>query len=193
MERKKNSEHLKNLILAALFAAMVYVMTAFVHIPTHQGYVHIGDGIIYLAASILPLPYAIGAAAIGAGLSDYLSGYVLWVLPTMIIKALTAAVFTNKKETIINKRNLIGIIPAIIICVVGYFLAGALLAYFSSTDGITIQAAFIASLADIPSNILQGVGSAALFVFLGTALDKTGVKRLIATGSIAKAEASAAK
>ena len=190
MERKKSQEHLKNLILAALFAAMVYIMTAFVHIPTHQGYVHIGDGIIYLAAALLPTPYAIGSAAVGAGLSDYLSGYPHWVLPTMIIKALTAAVFTHKKETIINKRNLIGIAPAIIICVGGYFLAGALLKWVAGSD---LSSAMIVSLADIPSNIIQGVGSAVLFVLLGTALDKSGVKRLVATGSFAKQKVTEAK
>ncbi|MBR2175741.1 MAG: TIGR04002 family protein [Clostridia bacterium] len=190
MERKKYQEHLKNLVLSALFAAMVYVMTAFVHIPTHQGYVHIGDGIIYLAASLLPAPYAIGSAAVGAGLSDYLSGYPHWVLPTMIIKALTAIVFTSKKETIINKRNLIGIIPAIIICVGGYFVAGTLLKWIAGSE---LPVALMVSLSDVPSNIIQGVGSAALFVVLGTALDKTGVKRLIATGSISKSKVSAAK
>lgn len=190
MERKKSQEHLKNLILAALFAAMVYIMTAFVHIPTHQGYVHIGDGIIYLAAALLPTPYAIGSAAIGAGLSDYLSGYPHWVLPTMIIKALTAAVFTNKKETIINKRNLIGIVPAVIICVGGYFVAGTLLKWIAGSD---ISAALVASSADVLSNIIQGVGSSVLFVLLGTALDKSGVKRLIATGSFAKQKVTAAK
>ena len=73
MNRKNYQDHLKYTVLAAMFAAMVYVMTAFVHIPTNQGYVHIGDGIIFLAAAILPAPYAMAAGAVGAGLSDYLS------------------------------------------------------------------------------------------------------------------------
>ena len=73
MERNKQQEHLKYLVLAAIFSAMVYVLTAFVRIPTHQGYIHVGDGIIYIAAALLPLPYAMLTGAIGAGLSDYLS------------------------------------------------------------------------------------------------------------------------
>ena len=44
-------ENIKNMAITAMFAAMVYVLTAFVHIPTHQGYVHVGDGIIYLSAA----------------------------------------------------------------------------------------------------------------------------------------------
>ena len=166
MERNKTQEHLKNLILAALFAAMVYVLTAFLKIPTHQGYIHIGDGMIYLAASLLPMPYAMAAGAIGAGLSDYLSGYAMWVLPTVIIKAVTVLAFSRKKDTIINVRNLIGIIPAIIICVGGYYLASGIM-----------YGNFGAALSDIPTNLIQGVASAVLFVCLGFALDRMKFKK----------------
>src|SRR5574344_1122239 len=123
MNRKKTQEQMQNLVLTALFASMIYVLTAFLKIPTYQGYIHIGDGMIYLAASLLPLPYAMAAGAFGAGLSDYLSGFPMWVIPTVIIKAVTAAGFTRKKETIICKRNIFGIAAAIIICVVGYYFA----------------------------------------------------------------------
>ncbi len=177
MERKKAHTHLKYLILSALFAAMIYIMTAFVHIPTHQGYVHIGDGCVFLAACLLPAPYAMGAAAIGAGMSDYLSGYAIWVLPTMVIKAAMASVFVgNRRPDIICKRSLFCLIPASAICVGGYYLSGALLAILS---GSPAAAAFSAAVADIPSNIIQCIGSAALFIFLGTAMDKTGTKKLI--------------
>ena len=95
------------MVFTALFAALICVMTAFVHIPTNQGYIHAGDGIIFLAAAVLPAPYAMLAGAIGAGFSDYLSGYAMWVLPTMIIKAASAAVFSARKDTIINNALLI--------------------------------------------------------------------------------------
>lgn len=173
MRNNKYHEHMKYMVLSAMFAAMVYVMTAFVHIPTHEGYVHIGDGVIYLAASLLPAPYSIAAASIGAGLSDYLSGYAVWVLPTAIIKALTALMFTYKKETIVNRRNIIGIIPAIILCVGGYYLSSAI-----------IHGNFLTPVADIPTNIIQGIGSAALFIILGTALDKSKIKHFIANPTV---------
>ena len=38
---------------------------------------------------------------------------------------------------------------------------------------------FIAALASIPTNLIQVIGSAALFVFLGMSLDKTGLKKFI--------------
>lgn len=166
MDRRKKQEHLKNLILAAIFAAMVYVLTAFLKIPTHQGYIHVGDGIIYLAAALLPMPYAMAAGAVGAGLSDYLSGYPMWVLPTVIIKMLTVVAFTHHKETIVNKRNLLALLPGAVLCVGGYYLASAIL-----------YGDFAAAVADVPTNLLQSAASSVLFLFLGVALDKMAFKK----------------
>lgn len=176
MKRNETYQHLLWTVLTAMFAAMIYVMTAFVHIPTHQGYIHVGDGLIFLAACILPTPYAIGAASIGAGLSDYLSGYAMWVLPTIVIKAATAAVFSSKKPTIINRRNLVACAIAAFICVGGYYLAGVLLAVISGSE---FHAALAAALADIPTNVLQIVGSTVLYVILGAALDKMGFRNAV--------------
>lgn len=170
MERKKEQEHLKYLVLAAIFSAMVYVLTAFVRIPTHQGYIHVGDGIIFLAASILPLPYAMLTGAVGAGLSDYLSGYPMWILPTVIIKSLTAVSFTRNKPTIITKRNLFALVPALILCVGGYYLSAVIL-----------YGDWGAALIDIPTNCIQSAASAALFVFMGLSLDRAGFKKRFLT------------
>ena len=172
MKNKNNS--LLSLALGAMFAAMICALTTFVHIPTNQGYVHVGDSIIFLAACLLPAPYAICASAIGGGLADLLSGYAVWVIPTAIIKAGCAAVFSSRRDKIINKRNLTAIAPAALICIIGYYLAGALLSLLS---GSALPAAFAAALADVPSNLLQCAASAALFIPLGIGLDKAGVKK----------------
>ncbi len=166
MERKKRQERIKWLVLTAVFCAMVYVLTAFVKIPTHQGYIHVGDGVIYLAATILPMPYAMLCGSIGAGLSDYLSGYAMWVLPTVVIKAMTAAVFTHKKDTILCKHNLAALFPAALICVGGYYLASVIL-----------YGSWGAALIDVPTNCIQVAASAGLFVFMGLSLDKLSFKK----------------
>ena len=168
MQRTKSQEHLKNMLLTALFAAMIYVITAFVKIPTHQGYIHVGDGIIYIAAAILPAPYAMAAGAIGGGLSDYLSGYAVWVLPTVLIKASQAALFTSRKKNIVNKRNITAVIFSAVVCIAGYYLAGGIM-----------YGDFGAALADVPTNFIQSAASATLFVFLGVVLDRMDFKRHI--------------
>ena len=71
--KERNKLHL--LIMSALFAAAIAVMTAYLlHIPIPTGgYIHVGDALIYLAACLLPAPYAVGAAMVGAGLADLLT------------------------------------------------------------------------------------------------------------------------
>lgn len=66
---------LLNLVKAAVFAALIAVMTAYIKFNTgiNDGYLHFGDSMIYLAACILPLPYAMAAAAIGGFLCRYTS------------------------------------------------------------------------------------------------------------------------
>ena len=116
------STRVKLLTLTGLFAALTYILTAYLHIPTGAGYTHAGDGVIFLAASILPTPYAAAAGAIGGALADGLSGFAVWLPATVIIKAVTALFFTSKGEKIISKRNILGIVPSLILCVVGYSL-----------------------------------------------------------------------
>ena len=54
---------LRLMCISGIFAALVFVVTAYLHIPTYNGYVHIGDAFIFLAACILPTPYAVGVGA----------------------------------------------------------------------------------------------------------------------------------
>ena len=123
---------------------------------------------IVCGAALLPTPYAMAAGAIGGGLSDYLSGYAIWVLPTIIIKAMQASLFTSKKNNIVNKRNIIAVIFSAVVCIVGYYLAGGVL-----------YGNFGAALADVPTNLIQSVASAALFIFLGIVLDRMDFKKHI--------------
>ena len=105
MAKKKANKQLIYVVMAALFAAIITVVTAYVlHIPTGNGYIHLGDSFIFLAASLLPMPYAIAAAAVGAGLADALTAPI-WVIATVIIKSLIVLPFTSKKDKIISRRQ----------------------------------------------------------------------------------------
>ena len=107
---KNTNQDLKRIVLAAMFAAMTAVLTAFVQIKTPTGgYIHLGDAAIYLAACFLPAPLAIAAGAIGGGLADLLV-YPETIIYTIIIKACNAAVFSSKSEKIATKYNLIMVV-----------------------------------------------------------------------------------
>lgn len=162
------NKQVKNIVMGAIFASIIYVTTAFLHIPSYTGYLHIGDGFIYLVSCLLPTPYAIGASAIGAGLSDGLSGYVMWIIPSVIIKSLTALCFSRKTDKIICKRNILALIPSFILCVGGYYLADAIM-----------TSNFIAPLSGIFGNVCQVVASSILFILLGLALDRMNFKKRI--------------
>ena len=166
MAKKKANKQLIYVVMAALFAAIITVVTASVlHIPTGNGYIHLGDSFIFLAASLLPLPYAI-AAAVGAGLADALTAPI-WVIATVIIKSLIVLPFTSKKDKIINARNLIALIPALIVTCVGYYLADRIL-----------FGAWGAFAAVIP-NVIQVAANAAIYVIFGLALDAAGFKKKV--------------
>jgi uncharacterized repeat protein (TIGR04002 family) len=156
-----------NLAMAGVMAALITLMTAYVcHIPigANGGYVHFGDTLIYLAATILPRPYALAAAAIGGGLADVLTA-PMWAPATIIIKMLLVLLFTNKASKIITIRNIIATVPAYLITGVGYFIA----------EYIIFEAEALL-LVSMSQNLVQSLGSAVFFICLGIALDKAGLK-----------------
>ena len=157
----------KNLVTAALMAAITCLVTGYIlHIPVGNGYVHIGDAIIYLSASILPLPYALVCGAIGAGLADFTTGAFIWVIPTVIIKPLSALFFSSKSDRIITVRNIIAA-----------FLGGVIgTALYMLADGIlfgNMKAAFVLT----GIGLIQPVGSFIVYIILGVVLDKVGFKK----------------
>ncbi len=167
MSQKKPDKRLVNSITAALFAAIITVVTAYImHIPAGNGYIHIGDAFIFLCASMLPTPYAIVAAAVGAGLADALTA-PMWIIPTVIIKAAISLLFTAKSEKLITTRNIVALIPSLIITCGGYYIADKVI---FGTWG---------AFAAIIPNVIQTCASAAVYIVLGLALDAAGFKRRI--------------
>ena len=81
---------LRTMVFSALFAALIFLGIYIIHIPIPNGYLHFGDGLIYAAASLLPLPAAIAASAVGGALADLLSGFAIYAPITAVVKALMA-------------------------------------------------------------------------------------------------------
>lgn len=165
------TQKIKLMCLAGVFTALVYVFTAYLHIPSHTGYTHVGDGFIYLAACLLPLPYAAFVGAVGALLADCLTGFAIWAPGSVIIKAVAVLFFVRKSEKIITLRNALALLPASAVCIGGYYLYEAI-----------ITGNFVAPIAGIPGYITQSVLSSILFVVLGLALDKIKAKDHILGG-----------
>lgn len=155
---------LQRLCLTAVFAALVFVATAYLpRIPTLNGYVHLGDTFVFLCASLLPLPYAITASAIGGCLADLLTGYPMWAVASLLIKGATAFCFSVKGEKMLSLRNILGIPFAAIICVGGYYIWAALF----------ISGSWIAPVAELLPNLMQTVVSGIFYILLALVFDKT--------------------
>ncbi len=166
MKEKHSSLHVG--VLTALFGALIFVVTAYVlHIPTPAtgGYIHLGDAFLYLAASVLPAPYAVAAAGIGEGLSDALTGSIAYAIPTFLIKSAMALCFSAAGEKFLTKRNAVACVPAGLICIGGYYLTEVLL-----------LRSFAAPVAEIPGNAVQACASAAVYILLARALDRVKLK-----------------
>ena len=167
MKRKQ----IKLMCLTGIFTALVYVVTAYLHIPTYNGYVHMGDGFIFLAACLLPTPYAVFVGAVGAMLADLLTGFAIWAPGSMVIKAMAALLFTCKSKKILTARNLWMLLPAAAISIAGYYFYEVL-----------ITGSFVASLAGIPGSAVQAAASSIMFVVTAAAMDKFNVKKTMMEG-----------
>lgn len=164
---KNSNLKLRIIVFTGLFAALVCVLTM-LHIPIGNGYIHVGDSLIYLSSMLLPFPCGLIAGGIGGGLSDLFSGYPVYFLPTLIVKAINSLVIyivAKRDGKIINVRSVLAVIISGIVTVFGYYLVAVIL-----------YGGFKAQLATIPGNIIQAVGSAVIFIVLGLAFDAAKLK-----------------
>jgi len=154
----------KKLTLTGLMAALICVLTMFPHIPipAGSGYIHLGDGMILLAAMLLG-PLAIPAAAVGSMLADIFSGFALYAPATFVIKGLVALVawLLYRKGHIL--RTVIAFTAAEAVMVAGYFA----FEWFVAREYAVV---------DILGNSIQGISGAALgiaFTYAVPQLERT--------------------
>ena len=142
----------KKLTFTSLMAALICVLTMFPHIPipAGSGYIHLGDGMILLAAMTVG-PLSIPAAAIGSALADLFSGFALYSPATFVIKGLVALIawLLYRRGSIL--RTVIAFIAAEAAMVAGYFV----FEWFVAREYAVV---------DILGNTIQAVSGVALGV-----------------------------
>lgn len=154
--------------VTGLFLALIFLVTAYllhIPVPATGGYIHLGDAILYLAASMLPMPFGIAAGGIGEALSDALTGSLIFALPTLIIKSCMVFCFTSKRATVLCKRNVVAVFLAGCICIGGYYLTEVVLFHNA-----------LAPLGEIPANVVQAAASGIIYVIIGAAFDRARMK-----------------
>ncbi|WFD11564.1 ECF transporter S component [Tepidibacter hydrothermalis] len=160
----KNTK-LSNLVLMGLMTSMVCIGTMLIQIPVPatNGFINIGDSIIFITSALFGPVAGMVAGGIGSALADLLSGYAHWALFTLIIKGLEGLVVgilvkKYKNKFILSASMIIGSV----VMVVGYYIGGGIL-----------KGSFIVSLESIPWNVVQGVSSTIIGVLVSSAIMKT--------------------
>ncbi|MCR5421485.1 MAG: ECF transporter S component [Lachnospiraceae bacterium] len=149
------------MVRTAMFAALTFVATFIIKIPTPgtSGYIHPGDALVILSGIILGPVYGAAAAAIGSALSDAIGGYAIYIPATFIIKGIiglvsgliyNSALFSHLKNR--TRCILCGLFAAIFVPA-GYF-AFEIFIYGK------------AAVASIPLNLIQGISGLVISVLL---------------------------
>ena len=160
------NDSLKRTVNAALFAALTFVATFVITLPTPtMGFVHLGDAFVLLSGIALGPVWGGLAAGIGSMLADLVLGYTISAVPSFAIKFSTAVtayyVVRHSKNASILKRFLLCLLSESTM-VVGYFiyhmLKSLILNMNFSPEGFHV--ALVYSVTGFPGDLLQAVAGA---------------------------------
>ena len=167
--RESNMTDIKtrSLVRAALFAALTFISTYIIKIPTPGtgGYIHPGDAFVILSGVFLGPLYGAAAAGIGSALADILGGYFFYAPVTFLIKGsiglVCGIIFSGRVLKIKADR-------------VKLILGGLFAALFVALGYFTFEV-FVygpGAAASIPANLIQGLSGLIISNILYTPLSK---------------------
>ncbi len=161
----------RELCLAALFTALVFVMTYVPKIPIPLGYAHLGNAAVFLGVILMDKQKGAIAGAIGSALADLIGGFAIWILPTLLIKYIMALIFgslyskNSQGGFDFTAKSIIGLAAACVWMVAAYTLFGAFL--YDSLE---------AGLASTPGLAMEGLMNAVVFLIFAKACQKVNLK-----------------
>lgn len=157
------NNRLGELTKAAVLIALTVVMTMVVQIPTPStnGYLNLGDMVIFIAAMMLGKKGGLVVGGVGSALADILLGYTHYAPITLVVKGLEGFIAGAVLQTKVGKKY-----PILATVIGGIWMA---LGYY--TAEIFMYGAK-AAVVGIPGNLMQGLFGAVTSVVLYKALSK---------------------
>lgn len=155
----------RRLAMGGILAALVLLLTYMIKfpVPATGGYVHPGDGAIFLAAMLLG-PYAALIGGVGSALADLLGGYFIYIPITFVIKGAMGGIAGTLARQGKPLRNALAFTLAECIMVAGYFVFEGFLYGWP------------AALAAVGPNAVQGIAGIVLgMAFTALPLDRVKV------------------
>ena len=165
--KTNTSDKTVKLVLTGLMTALVaiFVMILPIPIPMTTGYVNFGDGVIFLSVMILGWKYGAFAGGVGAAMADILLGAAAWAPWTLVIKAGMAAILGLLLKADAKSAKFIGMALATVFMAAGYYIA----------EGV-MYGNWLAPVAGVPWNLLQGAVGAVVATTLSMALKNRRLK-----------------
>ena len=173
---RNRNKSINKMVLTAMMMCMIIVMTIIIRIPipATQGYIHLGDCMIFFSVLLLGWKWGAVAAGIGSAMADMFAGYVQYIPVSLVVKGLMAVVMGLCIEAAVKRgwegvkmrvAEIIGMVTAGAFMVSGYYIAESIM-----------YGSFITPLASVPMNIIQFAVGVVLASALAYALCKTSMR-----------------
>lgn len=144
-----NSKHnLRIIAYSGVLAALVFTGTM-IHVPTAIGHINLGDPVILISSYIMG-PWGALPAAVGAALSDLISGYPQYVIPTFIIKGIMGLV-----AGLIMKTSGAGKVPLIRKISASLVAEAIMVAGYFAFESLPFMYGVTAAIGSIIPNLIQ--------------------------------------
>lgn len=168
-----NDKKIKSMVYTSLLAALVCVATFTIKVPSvvTNGYVHLGDGFIFIAVILLGSKNGAWAGSIGASLADLLGGYSHYAIPTFIIKGIMVLIMgyvINKIPGNSKYKWIVGALAGIVWQIIAYYVVGSVMV-----------GSFISTITEIPGNIVQSIVGIIVAIIFVTAFKNTSIGKKI--------------
>ena len=177
------NDNTNKVVLTGLMMCLVTMATMFIKIPVPftQGYVHLGDSMIFLSILVLGKKNGTIAAGVGSALGDILGGYAFWAPWTLLIKALMAFIMGCFVEHMEKKgKNHVGVAGVSLMEIIGMTLAGIEMTVGYYIVEAVMYGSFITPIPSIPWNIGQFAVGMVISSVIAAALLKTPAKKFFA-------------
>lgn len=182
MKRLDTDKTIYRIVMTGLMMCLILVATSLFKIPVPgtQGYVHLGDAMIFLSVLLLGRNSGALAGGLGSALGDILGGYAFWAPWTFVIKFLMAFIMGLVIDLLERRGCKVSDKGVTAVDIVGMAFGGAEMCagYFLAER--VIYGNWITAAVAIPWNIGQFVVGIIVAVVITQALYKTPAKKYFA-------------
>lgn len=166
-----SSTRTRQLVITSMSIALVLITTLLVKIQLpiapNGGFVHLGTAMLFLIAILFGPRTAMIAGAVGMGLYDILTGFMIWFPGTFVARGLQGLIvgwiaWSGGRNGNNVKFNLLGMILSVPVMLAVYFVH----------EGIAFSS-WTAPVGSIPGNLIQNAVGILVAIPVGIALKKT--------------------